>query len=118
LVPLTKGISHAYVFSRHELYGNYWDTQAINIASVAARILRPEWFAVAVSLTAVLLFGFRFLRHQYRRLRRLDPRIDGLITYAIVWGIIGVAFPILLPAVPVMLVIGTTALLLDVTIRV
>lgn len=118
LLPFTKGIGHGYVFSRHELYANFWDTQAVNFASIAAQMTRLEWPIVFAAALAVVLIGFRFLRHQLRRLHRIDPRVDGLLAITVAWGIVGSTVPALLPAVPILLLISLITIQLDVTLRV
>jgi hypothetical protein len=116
--PFMKGIGHGYVFSRHELYANYWDPQALNLASVVARVSSPEWPIAGIGVITVALVGFRFLKHQLRRLHRLDPRVGSVIVLAGICAILGIAMPTLLPAVPILVLVGLTTTLLDVTIRV
>jgi hypothetical protein len=117
-IPFVKGIGHGYIFSRHELYANYWDPQALNLASVVARVSSPEWSVAEIAVIAVALVGFRFLKHQLRRLHRLDPRVGSVIVLAGICAILGIAMPTLLPGVPILVLMGLTTTLLDVTIRV
>ncbi len=117
-MPFVKGIGHGYVFSRHELYANYWDPQALNLASVIGRVSSPEWIIAGFAVIAVALVGFRFLRHQLRRLHQIDPRVGGLIALAGVLAITGIAMPTFLPVVPFLVLLGMTTTLVDVTIRV